>query len=107
MLSLREFDSKIVSVKTPILGSQLREHMASAMLEFKAQPSTSLPSFIASFSHPVHVDSEMLSAMDSAEIVDGGSEQHNVSVVTPSLVAPSEQSQPAPEVQPPTPECSV
>ena len=77
-----------------MLGSQLREHMASAVLEFGAQPSTSLPSFIASFAHPVHVES-VLSEMEPGESIDDESERHEADVVEPALETPSEQTPPA------------
>ena len=61
MLSLRQFDSAIVTA-TGVRG----EHAVSSVLQFGAQPSDSLPGFIASFAHPVHLDSEsdVFSEMD-------------------------------------------
>ena len=38
----------------------------STVLQFGAQPSTSLPSIIASFAHPIHVDPSLLE-----DIIDG------------------------------------
>ncbi|KAI1786610.1 hypothetical protein LXA43DRAFT_1099008 [Ganoderma leucocontextum] len=74
MLSLRKFDSTIASSTHSGPGSRVQEHMAFAdVLQFAAQPSNTLPSFIASFAHPVHVDSA-LSEADSDEIVEDGSE---------------------------------
>ena len=61
MLSLREFDSTNASLALstpPAPGSQIHEQAVSAFLEFSAQPSHSLPPFIASFANPVHVCSE-------------------------------------------------
>ncbi len=70
--------------------------MAATMLEFGAQPSDSLPPFIASFVRPVHVDS-ILSEMEPA-IVDDGSERDKIDVApVPALETPfSEQSAPRP-----------
>ena len=67
MLSLRQFESAISSVTISMPGSRTQEHMASMMLEFGAQPSDSLPGFIASFAHPVHTDLA-LSDMELNEI---------------------------------------
>ncbi|KAI1783113.1 hypothetical protein LXA43DRAFT_1067939 [Ganoderma leucocontextum] len=92
MLSLRQFDSSSTAFPTlSVPGSQVREHTASAdVLQFAAQPSDTLPSFIASFAHPVHVDSA-LSETDPAEIFDDGSEWGEIDVVAPTLEAPSSQ----------------
>ncbi|KAI1784502.1 hypothetical protein LXA43DRAFT_210190 [Ganoderma leucocontextum] len=73
MLSLRQLDSSTASGTYSRPGSRVRDHAASTVLRFAAQPSDSLPSFIASFAHPVHVDSS-LSETDPDEIVDDGSE---------------------------------
>ena len=56
-------------------GIRVRGHTASAVLEFGAQPSTSLPPFIASFAHPIHVDPP-LSEIGSGAIVEGVSDWH-------------------------------
>ncbi len=95
ILSLRQFDSTIASVRTAARGSRAREHMTS-MLEFGAQPSTSLPSFIASFAHPVHVDSEALSEVDPEIVVDGSECLEMDVVASASLETPSERTPPAP-----------
>ncbi|KAI1786612.1 hypothetical protein LXA43DRAFT_48941, partial [Ganoderma leucocontextum] len=85
MLSLRQFDSTIASSTFSGPGSRVREHTSALadVLRFAAQPSDSLPSFIASFAHPVHVDSA-LSETDSDEIVDDGSEWREMDVVVPT-----------------------
>ena len=59
MLSLRQFDASVVSATESGAGSQAPDHMASTVLQFGAEPSDTLPSFIASFAHPVHVDKEI------------------------------------------------
>ena len=61
MLSLREFDATKASrtISIPDLqGSQVLEHAGSTFLQFAAEPSHSLPAFIASFANPVHVHSD-------------------------------------------------
>ena len=61
MLSLREFDATKASrtISIPDLqGSQVLEHAGSTFLRFAAEPSHSLPAFIASFANPVHVHSD-------------------------------------------------
>ncbi|KAI1786647.1 hypothetical protein LXA43DRAFT_1099039 [Ganoderma leucocontextum] len=88
ILSLRQFDSNIASATCSGRGSRGCEHAASTVLEFAAQPSESLPAFIASFAHPVHVDSaghsEALSEVDceSDAVVDDGPEGREMDVVT-------------------------
>ncbi|PIL32838.1 hypothetical protein GSI_04955 [Ganoderma sinense ZZ0214-1] len=57
MLSLRRFDSTISSPTYFATGSRLRGQAASTMLQFAAPASDTLPAFIASFAHPVYVDS--------------------------------------------------
>ena len=86
MLSLRQFDSTAAAASLPEVASQLREHTASAVLEFGAQPSDSLPSFIASFAHPVHVD-PILSETDNEAVVEGADEPER----QPLAKTPSDQ----------------
>ena len=71
MLSLRRFDSAIGSATC---SEMVREHMASTVLEFSARPNDSLPALIASFAHPVHVDSELFDA-DSDSVANNGSQE--------------------------------
>ena len=56
MLLLRQFDSTLTDTTASGHGTGVREHMASTVLQFGAQPSYSLPAMIASFANPVHVD---------------------------------------------------
>ena len=60
MLSLRQFDSRTTSAtycRSDFSEVRGRERMdAPPVLEFAPRPSDTLPSFIASFSYPVHVD---------------------------------------------------
>ena len=51
--------------------------MASTVLEFAAQPSDSLPTLIASFAHPVHVDSDLFER-DPDVIANSGSEAEEI-----------------------------
>ena len=64
-------------------GTQVQEQTASKMLQFAAQPSDSLPSFITSFSHPVHVDS-VLSETVPDSVVDDGSDSREMDVRDPT-----------------------
>ncbi|KAI1784404.1 hypothetical protein LXA43DRAFT_1123682 [Ganoderma leucocontextum] len=98
MLSLRRFDSSPPSVAFSETGSRLREHAASRdVLQFAAQPSDSLPAFIASFAGPVHVDSA-LSETDADAIDDKGVDWQEKDVVAPTRTTASSSSQsPAPE----------
>ncbi|PIL32850.1 hypothetical protein GSI_04967 [Ganoderma sinense ZZ0214-1] len=84
MLSLRQFDSTVASTTDSRLGPQLREHVASTVLQFGAQPSNNLPSAIASFAHPVHVDDSLFET-DSDAIV--GSEDGSEWPETPGAAA--------------------
>ena len=62
MLALRRFDTSAMSTTHlgPSSESRVRDHgTASTVLQFAAQPSASLPTFIASFAQPVHVDSSL------------------------------------------------
>ena len=70
MILLRQFDSTLADTTASGLGPERREHMASTVLQFGAQPSYSLPALIASFANPVHVDSKWDSELD-AIIGDG------------------------------------
>ncbi len=84
MLSLREFDSATRDSATA------SRHMASTVLQFGAQPSDSLPSFIASFAHPVHsIEMAALSEKDADAPVDDGPEWREMEVVAPILETPS------------------
>ena len=56
--------------------------MADTVLEFGAQPSDSLPATIASFAHPVHVDT-ILAEMDQDAIFDTEFEGQATSAVVP------------------------
>ncbi len=82
MLSLRQFDSTVASATYSGMGSRVREHMASTVLEFGAQPSDSLPALISSFAHPVHVD-ESLFEMDPDYIAEDGPEGREIDVDAP------------------------
>ncbi|KAI1784398.1 hypothetical protein LXA43DRAFT_1123642, partial [Ganoderma leucocontextum] len=100
MLSLRQFDSSPASVTyhDSEMGSRVREHTASRdILHFAAQPSDSLPAFIASFAGPVHVGSAM-SETDPDAIDDDGAEWQEMDVMAPTRTTPSSQPEsPAPE----------
>ena len=55
--------------------------MASKVLPFGAWPSDSLPTFIASFSHPIHIKSDLSEDRAYPDvIVDKGSEREAVNV---------------------------
>lgn len=79
ILSLREFDSNVAYSTSRGVGSRIREHTASTVLEFAARSSDTLPPFIASFAHPIHVDSG-LSEVDSNISTDDSdlSEWHRI-----------------------------
>ena len=79
-------------------ASQVREPKSSAVLEFGARPVDSLPSFLASFARPVHVDSTLSdSDADRDASLDGGSQWDEVDAVTPTetAVSSSKTSNPA------------
>lgn len=61
VLSLRQFEAFSAHRGT--------HHTASTVLDFAAQTSGNLPPFIASFAHPIHVDSA-LSDMDPDAIIE-------------------------------------
>ncbi|KAI1784504.1 hypothetical protein LXA43DRAFT_1066686 [Ganoderma leucocontextum] len=89
MLSLRQFDSNIAST-TYSRGTRRHplEHTAATdMLQFTARRSDSLPGFITSFAHPVHVDPSLFET-DAGAIVDDGSEWREMDVVSPTLETP-------------------
>ncbi|PIL32832.1 hypothetical protein GSI_04949 [Ganoderma sinense ZZ0214-1] len=89
MLSLREFDSTAMSAGTTTFAESRDGDpgMAMTMLQFGAQPSESLPSFIASFAHPVHVETALFeSETDSDTPVDDGCEWREMDVVAPTLL---------------------
>ena len=68
MLALRQFDNTVAAATRSGLGPQLREHVESAVLQFGAQPSDSLPELVASFSYPIHLDTSLL----DENVEDGG-----------------------------------
>ncbi|KAI1784396.1 hypothetical protein LXA43DRAFT_1066798 [Ganoderma leucocontextum] len=94
MLELRQFDSSPASVTCSEAGSsRVQEHTVwRDVLQFAAQPSDSLPAFIASFGSPVHVDSAV-SETDPDAIDDSGAEWQEMDVVAaPTRMTPSSQS---------------
>ena len=73
MLSLRQFDSAVVSSMQSVSTLPVRDHTATERAhwhQFPTQLDDSLPVFIASFSQPLHVDSSA-SDNDTDAIVDG------------------------------------
>ena len=70
MLSLRQFHTSIHSTTYSRIVAQVREGEASAVLTVEAQHRESLPPFIVSFAHPVHVNS-ILPDPDTQELLDG------------------------------------
>ncbi|KAM5545083.1 hypothetical protein V8D89_001194 [Ganoderma adspersum] len=98
MLSLRQFDSNAAFAADSGAGSRIRDHMASTGLQFGAQPSESLPAFIASFAHPVHVDWS-LSETEPGTIVNNGSEQREMDAMATESEAPP-RSDSTPEGEP-------
>ena len=99
MISLRQFDSVITSATYSGMGSGVREHAASAVLEFRSQHSDSLPALIASFAHPVHVNTDLYE-MDPDKIVDVGLEGQGMDLF--SAPGPGSQSHPSPTAEPTT-----
>ncbi|PIL32856.1 hypothetical protein GSI_04973 [Ganoderma sinense ZZ0214-1] len=74
ILSLRRFDSRSTAATYTGAESESREHTQSqSMLQFAAQPSDTLPSFIASFAQPVHTESlwSETDSLDPDATVDG------------------------------------
>ena len=96
VLSLRQFDSNISSITHSGISSQVRQYMASTVLEFGAQPSDDLPAAIASFAHPVHVD-DVVFEMESFSIVEDESEWLAMDVVAS---APDGSSRKSPTSEP-------
>ena len=105
MLSLRQFDSELANPTSYIGGgTQSRDQTVSTVIRFGAQPSESLPPFIASFAHPVHVgwslsESDLDPDLDmdwerDADGVGGNgrSEWQEMDVVATALETPSCQS---------------
>ena len=103
MLSLRQFDSELANPTSYIGGgTQSRDQTVSTVIRFGAQPSESLPPFIASFAHPVHVgwslsesDLDFCGEGDTdADGLDenGRSEWREMDVVARALETPSCQS---------------
>ena len=92
MLSLRQFDTTITLATISGVHCPDREHLGTSMvLEFGAQHSTSLPSFVASFAHPVHVNSAM-SEIDTCAIVNDRPKSSDIDVteaVESTLEGPS------------------
>ncbi|PIL32819.1 hypothetical protein GSI_04936 [Ganoderma sinense ZZ0214-1] len=87
MISLRQFDSSIAPVPTfSMAASRVREYTASTVLQFAAQPSDTLPSFIASFAHPIHVDSILSDADSDATFASesDGSEWREMDGIAPN-----------------------
>ena len=68
MLSLRQFDHDMASATNSVVTTGARE--PDMVLEFGAQSSATLPSFLASFAHPVHVASG-LSEVETDELEGG------------------------------------
>ncbi|KAI1786608.1 hypothetical protein LXA43DRAFT_48708 [Ganoderma leucocontextum] len=94
MLSLRQFDSNMVANATSGTGSESRDHTMLTVLQFGARPSESLPSFIASFAHPVHVDWS-LSETDSDGLGDDdGLEWREMDKVATTLSCPDRDHRP-------------
>ncbi|KAI1786620.1 hypothetical protein LXA43DRAFT_1099016 [Ganoderma leucocontextum] len=83
MLSLRRFDSSSTGAMTYSgAESQSREHTTSSgVLHFAAQPSDTLPHFIASFAQPVHFDSFWSETDADAMPVDEESEWREMDLV--------------------------
>ncbi|KAM5545284.1 hypothetical protein V8D89_001395 [Ganoderma adspersum] len=71
MLSLRQFHTAIHSTTYSRMAMQVGEGEASTVLVAEAQHRESLPPFIVSFAHPVHVESLVLPNTDSDTFVDG------------------------------------
>ncbi|PIL32848.1 hypothetical protein GSI_04965 [Ganoderma sinense ZZ0214-1] len=84
MLALRQFDRTVVETTGSGIGPQFREHMASTVLQFSAQPSESLPDLIVSFAHPVLVDSDQFKQGPDSAIVDNQSERREIGTVAPA-----------------------
>ena len=71
ILSLRRFDTSAAAPTYNEAGLQSRgDTHSQSMLQFAAQPSDTLPSFIASFAQPVHTE-PLWSDSDSGETVNG------------------------------------
>ncbi|PIL32833.1 hypothetical protein GSI_04950 [Ganoderma sinense ZZ0214-1] len=80
MLSLRQFDASVSYATELGTDSRLRDHTASTVLRFGAQPSESLPALIAPFAHPVHVDWSQ-SETEPEAVSDRGSEWRETDVI--------------------------
>ena len=84
MLSLRQFDSHVGPSTDSGMGSHLEGRTTLVdVLQFAAQPSDSLPPSIASFAHPVYVESA-LTETDSDGLVNDGSEWRELDAVAPT-----------------------
>ena len=69
ILSLRKFDSRTICVTS---SSGIRAHLP--VIEFAAQQSDTLPSFLGCFSHPVHTYSDILEM-----VVDSDTDVYDIS----------------------------
>ncbi|PIL32817.1 hypothetical protein GSI_04934 [Ganoderma sinense ZZ0214-1] len=98
VLSLRQFDNTLRSSATlpEISSSQLREHTASMVLPFGAQPSDNLPAFISSFAHPVHVTSDLPEVGETGATIDDRADWGE----THPVASTSRLSPPGPSAQP-------
>ncbi|KAM5545100.1 hypothetical protein V8D89_001211 [Ganoderma adspersum] len=84
MLSLRQFDNSVADGTTSGPGDRAQQRTGLGdLLQFAAHPTDSLPSFIASFAYPVHVES-VLSETDSDGLADGGSEWQEMDALAPT-----------------------
>ena len=75
MLSLPKFDANILAPSIyPGTASQSGDYTILSVVQFGAQPNESLPLFLASFAHPVHVDWTLNPDMDADTRDDEGLE---------------------------------
>lgn len=98
MLSLRQVNSTDAPVATlSVPGSPIREGRTSeAGLGLGAPPSAGLPPFLASFAHPIYVDSDLYETGPDATL-SGGSEWEEAGQATLTPTTPSSQdSRPSP-----------
>ena len=73
MLSLRQFDSRtgFTEYSLQLPGSGVQGNTPLVVLQFAAQPSSSLPASIASVAHPVHVDAAPYEVDSDVMVADG------------------------------------
>ncbi|KAM5545059.1 hypothetical protein V8D89_001170 [Ganoderma adspersum] len=90
MLSLRQVNSTIAPATLSVPVSPVREGKASAALEFGAQTTNDLPPFLASFAHPIYVNSD-LSETDPDATFGSGSEWEETDQATLTLTTPCSQ----------------